>query len=131
MALRALDADPQEELRRRLGRVFRRARDPVEVGRGRVDRVPPAGQDLPCELVERPVFGELPHEVAVEVVHAPLGDRLPIAAHDVGPLQRPEARELVAFQQGVDELRDRLFGSVESRNRVTSSGVGRAPIRSR
>ena len=55
VALRALDADAQEELRRRLGRVFGRPRDPVEVGRGRVDRVPPAGQDLPRELVERPV----------------------------------------------------------------------------
>src|SRR5207253_10085652 len=75
---------------------------------GRMDRVTSAGEDLPRKLAEGPIFAEELEEVAVEVVHTPLGDRLPIAAHDVGPLQRPEARELVAPQQGVDELRSLL-----------------------
>ena len=47
-------------------------------------------------------------------MHPAFADRFPVAPHDVGPLHRPEARKLVAFQQGVDEFRALVrFGRVE------------------
>ena len=104
VALGALHAQPHEDLGCRLRGLFRRAGDAEEVGRRLVQRIAQAGQQFAGKVRQRPIVGKRPHQVTVKAVDTPIANRRRAAAQDVGPLQRPEGRIFVAFQQFVDQL---------------------------
>ena len=103
VALRAADADPEKQLRHRLGRVFRRAGNPMKIRRWPVQRVAETGECLPGKLVERPIVLKAVDQVAMKTVDATFADRDIAAAHDVRPFHRPENGKFITVQKLVDQ----------------------------
>ena len=103
VALRAADADPEKQLRHHLGRVFRRAGNPMKIRRRPVQGVAETGERLPGKLVERSIVLEAVDQVAMKTVDATLADRDIAAAHDVRPFHRPENGKFITVQKLVDQ----------------------------
>ncbi len=103
VALRALDADAQEELGRRLGGVLRVAAGPPVVGGRVLENAAAGGQQLAGELVERLVGQNALVDPAMELAHAGRLELLAVGAEDVAPLERPELGRVGAVDQFVDQ----------------------------
>jgi len=112
VALRARDAHAEKYLRHRVSHLAGLAHDLVEMAGRCLVEGPFGGEQRTRELVERPVCGKLPANPPVINVGVARAELLPIYAQQVGPLQRPEVRELRPFQQRAHELRALVGGLV-------------------
>ena len=104
VALGALNAHAQEELRRGLDGRFGIAADPVIVGGRVLERRAVGRQQLADQLVHRQVALQALANPAMEDV-GPLGlDQSAVRAEDVGELQGPEVVKLGTDEEPVDDV---------------------------
>ena len=104
VALGALHADAEEQLRRRLRQVRWVRGDAVVIRRRVREPTADGGQQLPDHHIDAGVLVDMIVQPFLEDKGAFDLNRLAIAAQDIGPFQRPQVSILGPVQQRVDEL---------------------------
>ena len=128
---RALEANSEEDLSHGLSGRHRVAVGAMKTRRRVLPVRAQAGDDLPRQVVERDIAGQLVAQPALKDPGPLLTHRLLFVAQQIGPLERPEIGEFGT----VDELVDRAFRAYQDRssreNARAIAGSGRRPIASR
>ena len=131
MALGALHAHAQEQLRGRLRPVGGLSADQVEVGRAVGEGAALGGDDVAHHLVDRLVVAERPR-TQLWKLHMPLFlEQVAVDAQQIAPFERPEIDELRPVQHVVDRLACACRAALSARNALISAGVGKVPMASR